>query len=104
MTPKPNFTLMHDYVMVYPVAKSKTTTNGIIITERTDPTAPIEGFVVGVGPGKQNVKGEMVPILVQAGDRVIFIGNAGKIVKHEGDSFIVVPVSEILCKIGYDKE
>ena len=102
MSTKANFTIMHDYVMLFPLAKAKNV-SGIIIKESIDATAPIEGYVVGVGPGKPNKNGDIIPLSVKTGDRVIFIGNAGKIVQHEGDKFIVVPMSEILCKIDYEQ-
>lgn len=100
MNPNTKYKIMHDYVMLFPTAKPKTTAAGIILKEQIDATAPIEGFVVGVGPGRPDKKGEIQPMPVKAGDKVIFIGNSGKVVKHDGDVFIVVPVSEILCTIN----
>jgi chaperonin GroES len=104
MKPKANFVLLHDLVMLYPIAKTTKTASGLIIpaiVEKND-TAPIEGIVLAVGPGKADKKGEIVPLPVKAGDRVVFVKNAARVVTHDGESFLVVPISEILCKIGHE--
>lgn len=104
MKPKANFTLLHDLVMIYPIAKPKKTESGIYIpdvVEKND-TAPIEGLVLAVGPGKADKKGDVVPLPVEAGDRVMFVKNAARVVTHSGESFLVVPISEVLCKIGHE--
>lgn len=97
-----NFTLLHDLVMIFPTVKQTKTTAGIIIKENIDATAPIQGFVVGAGPGKLNKNGELIPMQVAVGDRVIFVRNAAREVKYAGDTFLVVPTSEVLCKINVD--
>ena len=97
--PKSNFTLLHDLVMIFPTERAKKTEGGIIIKENIDPTAPVEGIVVAVGPGKLNKKEELIPVGLQVKDRVIFVRNAAKEIKYAGDVFLVVPVSEVLCKV-----
>lgn len=99
MNPTKTFTMLHDLVMVFPLAKAKTTSAGIIIKESIDATAPIEGFIVGAGPGKLDKNGNLIPMPVKAGDKIIFVTGSARPVKRDGDTFLVVPVSEILCKI-----
>jgi len=94
-----NFTLLHDLVMVFAVPKPKKADSGLIIPDSADSTAPSEGLVVAVGPGKYNAKGDLIPVPLKNGDRVIFIKNAGREIKHEGASFVILPVTDILCKI-----
>lgn len=99
MTPKANFTLLHDLVMIYAVPKAAKTESGLIIPESTDSAAPSEGMVVAVGPGKFNVRGDLIPVPVEAGDRVIFLKNQGREIKQGADTFIILPVADVLCKI-----
>jgi chaperonin GroES len=104
MKPKSNFTLLHDKVMIYPIPKTTKTAAGIIVTEKMDPTAPLDGIVVAAGPGRLDKNDILIPMPVKAGDRVIFIRNAAKEIKHSGDTFLVVPVSEILCIVDAKAE
>jgi len=105
MKPKAKFTLLHDLVMIYPIVKSKNTASGIYIPDVVDKndTAPIEGMVVAVGPGKPNKKGDIVPLSITVGDHVVFVKNAARVVSQSGESFLVVPVSEVLCTIGHEE-
>jgi len=100
MKPKTNFTLLRDLVMVYPVKAKKQTESGIIVTNITEPNVPIEGFVVAVGPGTTDKKGNHVDVPVGVGDRVIFVKGEAKEVKHEGDTFLIIPSTDILCKVS----
>jgi len=95
-----NFTLLHDNVMLFPIPKNVKTAAGIILKDNIDATAPIEGFVVGAGPGKLKKNGDLIPMQVKIGDRVIFVRSSAREVKHEGDVFLVVPVSEVLCVVN----
>jgi len=96
---KSNFTMLHDKVMIFPIPKTTKTAGGIIVTEKLDPTAPIDGVVVAAGPGRLDKNDNLIPMPVKAGDRVIFVQNSAKEVKQGSDMFFVVPVSEILCKV-----
>ena len=102
MKPKTNFTLLHDLVMILPVAAIKKTESGLIIPEKEDSTAPSQGFVVACGPGKSNKSGDIVRLEVSVGDRVIFMKNAAKEIKSTGETFLIVPISEVLCKINHE--
>ena len=102
MKPKSNFTLLHDLVMIFPTVKVTKTAAGIIVKENIDATAPIKGVVLAVGPGKLDKKGELIPMPVTVGDQVIFVRNAAREIKHDGDVFLVVPISEVLCKVDHE--
>ena len=99
MKPKTNFELLHDLVMIYPMPSTSKTAGGLIVTEKMDPTAPVDGVVVSAGPGRLNKQDILIPMPVSVGDRVIFVKNNAKEIKHGGDTFLVVPTAEILCKV-----
>lgn len=102
MKPKTSFTLLHDLVMIFPISPKKTTESGIIIHDSVEKnsTAPVQGMVIACGPGRLDKRDNLIPMPVEVGDRVIFVKNAAKEIKYAGDTFLVVPTSEILCKVS----
>jgi chaperonin GroES len=98
MSLKSNFRLLRDLVMVYPIKAKEQTESGIIVTA-IDPTAPMEGFVLAVGPGKVE-DGKLVPVPVEYGDKIVFIKSDAREVKYEKDTFLVISAGDILCKVS----
>ena len=66
-----NFRPLHDRVLVRRVEAEEKTAGGIIIPD-TAKEKPIQGEVLAVGPGARNDKGDLIPLGVQVGDRVLF--------------------------------
>jgi chaperonin GroES len=97
---KTSFTLLHDLVMILPSAKVQETAGGLVLPVSIDATAPAEGVVLAVGPGKVDKKGDLVPLPLKQGDKVIYIKNQGKELKQGGDTLIIIPVADVLCKIS----
>jgi chaperonin GroES len=94
---KSNFRLLRDLVMVYPVKVKQQTESGIVYTS-LDPNEPIEGIVLAVGPGVKE-EGELVPVPVEYGDKIVFVKTDAREVKYEKDTFLVISASDILCKV-----
>jgi chaperonin GroES len=80
-------------------AEEQKSSGGIIIPD-TAKEKPIEGKVVAVGDGARNDKGDITPLAVKAGDRVLFGKYAGTDVKYEGKEYLIVRESEILAILG----
>lgn len=100
-----NFSMLRDLVMIYPVVGKRQEGSGIIVTSLVDKTAPREGVVVAVGPGKINEDTLQIdPMAYKFGDRVIYVMANLTEVKHEKELFHVIPAAEILCKLEIDKE
>ncbi len=59
-------------------------TRGGIIIPDTAKEKPQEGEVIAVGPGARDERGELVPLDVKVGDRVLFGKWSGTEVKIEG--------------------
>ena len=88
-----NFRPLQNYVLVErDEDKQVSSIISMIKQEKAD-----RGTVIAVGPGKRNPKGELVPTVVQAGDRVVFQKYGGQIVKVEGQEFFLVREEEIFA-------
>ena len=86
------FRPLHDRVVVRRVEEEQKTKGGIIIPD-TAKEKPMQGEVLAVGPGARNEKGELVPLDVQVGDRVLFGKWSGTEVKLDGDELLIMKES-----------
>ncbi len=72
-------------------SKGQTTKGGILLPD-TAQEKPKEGEVLAVGPGKSNDKGQIEPMHVKVGDKILFGSYAGVEVKgmdKEGECLIL---------------
>jgi chaperonin GroES len=89
------FRPLHDRVVVRRLSAEEKTAGGIIIPD-TAREKPMEGEVVAAGPGARNEKGEVVPLSVKAGDRVLFGKWSGTEVKIDGEELMIMKESDIM--------
>ena len=89
------FRPLGDRVLVKRVEEESKTKGGIIIPD-TAKEKPQEGEVVSVGAGTINEKGEVRPLDVKAGDRILFGKWSGTEVKIDGEDLIIMKESDVL--------
>ena len=89
------FRPLHDRVVVRRVEEETKTAGGIIIPDSAK-EKPQEGEVIAVGPGARNEQGQLVPLDVKPGDRVLFGKWTGTEVKIEGQDLLIMKESELL--------
>ena len=90
-----NFRPLHDRVVVKRVEQEEKTKGGIIIPD-TAKEKPQEGEVMAVGPGGRNEDGDLLPLDVKAGDRVLFGKWSGTEVKIDGEELLIMKESDLL--------
>jgi len=93
-----NLTPLHDRVIVKRIEEKETVKGGIIIPDSAK-EKPQEGEVIAVGAGKRE-KGELIPLDVKPGDRVLFGKYSGTEIKLEGDELLILSEEEILAKLS----
>jgi len=86
---------LHDRVVVRRVESEEKTSGGIIIPD-TAKEKPQEGEVLAVGSGARNEKGELIPLDVKPGDRVLFGKWSGNEVKIDGEELLIMKESDIM--------
>jgi len=86
---------LQDRVLVKRVEEEEKTKGGIIIPD-TAKEKPIEGEVIAVGNGKVTDKGEVRPLTVKKGDRVLFGKYSGTEIKIDGVEHLILREDEIL--------
>jgi chaperonin GroES len=93
-----NLTPLHDRVIVKRIEEKESVRGGIIIPD-TAKEKPQEGEVVAAGPGRRE-KGELIPLDVKAGDRILFGKYSGTEIKIEDQEYLILREDEILAKIS----
>jgi len=93
------FRPLHDRVLVRRIESDEKTTGGIIIPD-TAKEKPSEGEIIAVGSGARNEKGEITPLDVKPGDRVLFGKWSGTEVKIDGEDLLIMKESDIMGIIG----
>lgn len=89
------FRPLHDRVLVRRIEAEEKTRGGIIIPD-TAKEKPQEGEVIAVGAGTINDKGEIRPLDVKAGDRILFGKWSGTEVKLDGEELLIMKESDIM--------
>ena len=89
------FRPLHDRVAVKRVEEEQKTKGGLIIPD-TAKEKPMQGEVLAVGPGARDEDGELVPMSVQVGDRVLFGKWSGTEVKIDDEEVLIMKESDLL--------
>ena len=90
-----HFTPLHDRVVVRRIEGEEKTKGGLIIPD-TAKEKPSEGEVIAVGEGARKDSGELIPMAVKAGDRILFGKWSGTEVKIDGEDMLIMKESDIL--------
>ena len=97
------FRPLHDRVVVKRLGEEEKTAGGIIIPD-TAQEKPMEGEVIAVGPGERSDDGDLTPLDVKAGDRILFGKWSGTEVKIDGDDLLIMKESDIMGIIESGKK
>jgi chaperonin GroES len=90
-----NFKPLHDRVVVRRIEGDTKTAGGLIIPDSAK-EKPQEGEVIAVGEGARKDSGELIPMSVKAGDRILFGKWSGTEVKINGEDLLIMKESDIL--------
>jgi chaperonin GroES len=86
---------LHDRIVVKRIEQSEQVQAGLYIPDSAK-EKPQEGEVVAVGRGKRLEDGKVVPLDVQAGDRILFGKYSGSEIKVDGEEFLIMREDDAL--------
>lgn len=89
---------LHDRVVIKRLEEERTSPGGIVIPD-TAAEKPIRGEIVAVGNGKQLDNGEIRPLDVTIGDKVLFGKFAGTEVKIGDEELLVMREDDVMAVI-----
>jgi chaperonin GroES len=84
-----------DRVIVKIVEAEEKTAGGIVLPD-TAQEKPTKGVVVAVGPGRVLDNGQLSPVEVKEGDKVLFSKYGGTEVKVDGEEFTILRQDDVL--------
>ena len=90
-----SFTPLHDRVLVRRIEGEDKTAGGLIIPDSAK-EKPQEGEIVSCGEGERKDTGELIPMGVKAGDKILFGKWSGTEVKIDDEDLLIMKESDIL--------
>ncbi|MBW2733119.1 MAG: co-chaperone GroES [Deltaproteobacteria bacterium] len=87
---------LHDRLVVKRTDEQEMTKGGIIIPDSAQ-EKPLEAQVVAVGNGRVLDNGNLRPMAVQAGDRILFGKYSGTEVKLGGEEHLILREDDVLA-------
>src|SRR3989338_5392474 len=85
-----------DRVIVKPLGQEEVTASGIVLPDTIDKEKPEQGEVIAVGPGKRLESGEIAPMSVKVGDKVVFRKYSPDEIEIDGEDVLVISESDIV--------
>jgi len=89
---------LHDRVIVKREEEERKSSGGIVIPD-TATEKPMFGKVVAVGKGKILENGEIRPLDLKVGDKILFGKYSGTEVKMDGDELVVMREEDVMAVI-----
>ncbi len=89
---------LYDRILVQRIEEEQRTESGIIIPD-TAKEKPIMGKVIAVGDGRLMDNGQIQPLKVKEGDKVLFSKYAGTEIKIKGEEYLIMREDDILAII-----
>ena len=89
---------LYDRIIVKRTDAERSTASGIVIPDSAG-EKPDQGQVLAVGPGKVLASGELRPLAVKAGDRVLFGKYTGQAIKVDGNEVLVLREEDVIALI-----
>jgi chaperonin GroES len=89
------FRPLHDRVVVKRIDPEEKSAGGIIIPD-TAKERPSQGEITAIGPGGRDENGELIPIDLKIGERVLFGKWSGTEVVLDGSELLIMKESDIM--------
>jgi chaperonin GroES len=90
---------LEDRILVRPDEGDETLPSGLVIPD-TAKEKPQEGTVLAVGPGKRSDTGDLIPVDVKEGDRVIYSKYGGTEITVDGEDLLILSARDVLAVTG----
>ena len=93
-----NLQPLGERIMVKPMAQEEVSKGGIILPDSAK-EKPQQGEVMAIGKGKLLETGQIIPMEVKVGDKVLYGKYSGTEIKLEGEEYLIIKESEIFAII-----
>ena len=94
-----NLQPLEDRIVVRPSESEETTASGLVIPD-TAKEKPQQGEVLAVGPGRRTDSGELIPMDITVGDKVVYSKYGGTEITDGGEDLLILTSRDVLAKVG----
>jgi len=94
-----NLKPLADYLIIKPLSEEMKTKSGIVLPDTIDKEKPEKGEVVAAGAGKRLENGNVAPMSVKVGDKVMFRKYSPDEIKVEGEDYLVIREADVMLII-----
>ncbi len=94
-----NIKPLGDRVIIKPIAEDITTKSGIVLPETMEKEKAEKGEVLAIGPGRILDNGQVAPMAVKVGDKVMFKKYSPDEIKIDGEELLIISEPDILAII-----
>ena len=85
-----------DRVVLKPAEREEKTKAGIFLPDTASKERPMEGTILAVGEGRRDDAGKLIPMMVKAGDKVLFAKYSGTEFKVDEVEYLILAEKDIL--------
>ena len=94
-----NIKPLADYILIEPIKEEEKTKSGILLPETADKERSEQGKVIAVGPGKKTAAGQIIPLDVKVGQKVLFTKYSPNEIKVGDKEYLIAKQEDILAII-----
>ncbi len=87
---------LEDRIVVRPAEAEEKTASGLVIPD-TAKEKPQQGEVLAVGPGRRSDSGELIPLDISVGDKVVYSKYGGTEISQDGEDLLILSGRDILA-------
>ena len=92
------FKPLHDRVLIEVLDSSEKTAGGIIIPDTArEGGEPEIGLVTAVGKGSRSMSGELIPLEIQVGDKVLYARFSAQEIQHKDKTYLVLGEQDVIA-------
>lgn len=91
-----NLQPLEDRIVVRPAEAEEKTASGLVIPD-TAKEKPQQGEVLAVGPGRRADNGELIPMDVKVGDKVVYSKYGGTEITIDGEDLLILAARDVLA-------
>ena len=87
---------LEDRIVVRPAEAEEKPASGLVIPD-TAKEKPQQGEVLAVGPGRRSDSGELIPLDISVGDKVVYSKYGGTEITQDGEDLLILSGRDILA-------
>lgn len=90
---------LHDFVLIEPLEQETTLPSGIVLPDSAK-EKPQKGLILATGPGRSNEKGDIKPLAVKTGEKVMYKKWGGTEIKIENKNLLLMREEDLIAVIS----